>query len=51
RRACCRHLAAWMTSRVRPGAGERVEDRAPVDPAELTVSVDALVAGREGRQA
>ena len=41
----------WMTSRVRPGAGERVEDRAPVDPAELTVSVDALVAGREGRQA
>ena len=40
-----------MTSRVRPGAGERVEDRAPVDPAQLTVSVDALVAGREGRQA
>ncbi|MFD5383423.1 glycosyltransferase family 2 protein [Streptomyces sp. NPDC127074] len=51
RRACYRHLAAWMTSRVRPGAGERVEDRAPVDPALLTVSVDALVAGREGRQA
>ncbi|MEV0091295.1 glycosyltransferase [Streptomyces sp. NPDC050738] len=50
RRACRRHLAAWMTSRVRPGTGERVEDRAPVDPAELTVSVDALVAGREGRQ-
>jgi hypothetical protein len=40
-----------MTSRVRPGAGERVEDRAPVDPSLLTVSVDALVAGREGRQA
>ena len=51
RRACYRHLAAWMTSRVRPGAGERVEDRAPVDPGRLTVSVDALVAGREGRQA
>jgi hypothetical protein len=51
RRACYRHLASWMTSRVRPGAGERVEDRAPVDPAQLTVSVDALVAGREGRRA
>ncbi|MFJ7206481.1 glycosyltransferase family 2 protein [Streptomyces sp. NPDC098789] len=51
RRACYRHLAAWMTSRARPGAGERVEDRAPVDPALLTVSVDALVAGREGRPA
>ncbi|MGW3466753.1 glycosyltransferase family 2 protein, partial [Streptomyces olivaceoviridis] len=51
RRACYRHLAAWMASRARPGAGERVEDRAPVDPAGLTVSVDALVAGREGRTA
>ncbi|MER5948592.1 glycosyltransferase [Streptomyces sp. NPDC001904] len=50
RRACYRHLSAWMTSRVRPGAGERVEDRAPVDPAHLTVSVDDLVAGREGRR-
>ncbi|MFZ4150416.1 glycosyltransferase family 2 protein [Streptomyces pseudogriseolus] len=47
RRACHRHLAAWATSRVRPGAGERVEDRAPVDPAALDISVDALVAGRE----
>ncbi|MEV5418899.1 glycosyltransferase family 2 protein [Streptomyces albogriseolus] len=47
RRACYRHLAAWATSRVRPGAGERVEDRAPVDPAASAVSVDALVAGRE----
>ncbi|QNP66604.1 glycosyltransferase family 2 protein [Streptomyces genisteinicus] len=51
RRECRRHLAAWMTSRIRPGAGERVEDRAPADPARLTVSVDALVAGREGRRA
>ncbi|MGW1532098.1 glycosyltransferase family 2 protein [Streptomyces aureus] len=51
RRACFGHLASWMTSRVRPGAGERVEDRAPVDPDRLAVSVDALVAGREGRQA
>ena len=51
RRACYGHLASWMTSRVRPGAGERVEDRAPVDPDLLTVSVDALVAGREGRRA
>ncbi len=44
RRACYGHLAAWLTSRARPGAGERVEDRAPVDPARLTVAVDALVA-------
>ena len=51
RRACYRHLAAWMTSRARPGAGERVEDRAPVVPGGLAVSVDALVAGREGRSA
>ncbi|HEY8984306.1 MAG TPA: glycosyltransferase family 2 protein [Streptomyces sp.] len=50
RRACYRHLSAWASSRVRPGAGERVEDRAPVDPSLLTVSVDALVAGREGRR-
>ncbi|MFJ1730379.1 glycosyltransferase family 2 protein [Streptomyces sp. NPDC088254] len=50
RRACYGHLAAWMASRARPGAGERVEDRAPVDPALLTVSVDDLVAGRERRR-
>ncbi|MFF3607007.1 glycosyltransferase family 2 protein [Streptomyces sp. NPDC002463] len=51
RRACYRHLAEWASSRARPGgAGERVEDRAPVDPALLAVSVDALVAGREGRR-
>jgi glycosyltransferase involved in cell wall biosynthesis len=51
RRECYRHMGAWMTSRVRPGAGERVEDRAPVDPSALNVSVDSLVAGREGRRA
>jgi glycosyltransferase involved in cell wall biosynthesis len=51
RRACYRHLAAWMASRARPGAGERVEDRAPVAPGRLAVSVDALVAGREGKRA
>ncbi|MEU7599108.1 hypothetical protein AB0B79_39885, partial [Streptomyces sp. NPDC039022] len=50
RRACYRHLVAWMTSRTRPGAGERVEDRAPAGPGPSTVSVDDLVAGREGRQ-
>ncbi|MEV6977536.1 glycosyltransferase family 2 protein [Kitasatospora sp. NPDC093806] len=50
RRACYGHLADWAASRVRPGAGERVEDRAPVDPDRFEVSVDALVAGREGRQ-
>ncbi|MGJ5893742.1 glycosyl transferase [Streptomyces sp. V2] len=51
RRACFGHLAAWLTSRARTGGGERVEDRAPVDPSELSVSVDDLVAGREGRRA
>ncbi|MFF3641363.1 glycosyltransferase family 2 protein [Streptomyces sp. NPDC002564] len=51
RRACHRHLLTWLTSRARPGAGERVEDRTPVDPDRLDVSVDSLVAGREGRQA
>ncbi|MET9696765.1 glycosyltransferase family 2 protein [Streptomyces sp. NPDC006529] len=51
RRACHRHLAAWMASRVRPGAGERVEDRTPVDPDRFAVSLDALVAGRSGRKA
>ncbi|WP_433549015.1 glycosyltransferase family 2 protein [Streptomyces sp. CA-294286] len=49
RRACYGHLAAWLASRARPGAGERVEDRAPADPSGLSVSVDALVAGRESR--
>ncbi|MGW8761652.1 glycosyltransferase family 2 protein [Streptomyces sp. NPDC055815] len=51
RRACYRHLVEWATSRARPSAGERVEDRAPVDPARLTLSVDDLVAGREGGRA
>ncbi|MER7706400.1 glycosyltransferase family 2 protein [Kitasatospora sp. NPDC097605] len=51
RRECYRHLAAWAASRVRPGSGERVEDRAPVDPDRFAVSVDDLVAGREGRRA
>ncbi|MER5437871.1 glycosyltransferase family 2 protein [Streptomyces sp. NPDC002790] len=50
RAECYRHLAAWATSRARPGAGERVEDRAPVDPSQLDVSVDDLVAGRTGKQ-
>lgn len=51
RRACHRHLLSWMTSRLRPGAGERVEDRAPVAPASRPVDVDDLVAGRGGRRA
>ena len=46
RTECFRHLGAWLTSRAKPGAGERVEDRAPVDRPEL--SVDAIVAGRSG---
>lgn len=51
RRACYGHLSAWLGSRARPGAGERVEDRAPVDAGAAggSVSVDELVAGREGR--
>jgi hypothetical protein len=48
RTECYRHLGAWLTSRARPGAGERVEDRAPVDHPEL--SVDAIVAGRSGER-
>ncbi|MGW2305397.1 glycosyltransferase family 2 protein [Streptomyces sp. NPDC001809] len=48
RRACYGHLVAWATSRARPGAGERVEDRTPVDPDRLAVSLDDIVAGREG---
>ncbi|MFI6156362.1 glycosyltransferase family 2 protein [Kitasatospora sp. NPDC051170] len=50
RRECYRALGSWLTSRRRPGAGERVEDRAPVVPPEVAVSVDDLVAGREGRR-
>ncbi|MFJ8929811.1 glycosyltransferase family 2 protein [Streptomyces sp. NPDC102364] len=50
RRACYGHLAAWMSNRTRPGTGERVEDRTPVDPGLYEVSVDAVVAGREERQ-
>ncbi|MFJ9174600.1 glycosyltransferase family 2 protein [Streptomyces sp. NPDC102360] len=50
RAECYRHLAAWATSRARPGAGERVEDRAPVDPAQLDFSLDELVAGRAERR-
>ncbi|EGX56009.1 glycosyl transferase [Streptomyces zinciresistens K42] len=50
RRACYGHLAAWLASRARPGAGERVEDRAPVAEDGAAFCVDALVAGREGRR-
>jgi glycosyltransferase involved in cell wall biosynthesis len=49
RRECYRYLLQWLTSRVRPGAGERVEDRAPVVSGELNLTVDSIVAGREGR--
>ncbi|MFF9066712.1 glycosyltransferase family 2 protein [Streptomyces sp. NPDC014891] len=48
RRACYGHLVSWAASRARPGAGERVEDRTPVDPDRLAVSLDDIVAGREG---
>jgi glycosyltransferase involved in cell wall biosynthesis len=49
RRECTRYLLQWLISRVRPGTGERVEDRAPVVSGELNLTVDTIVAGREGR--
>ncbi|MET9260743.1 glycosyltransferase [Amycolatopsis sp. NPDC004079] len=50
RRACYLALVKWFTSRARPGGGgERVEDRAPVHAAELNLTVDRVVAGRERR--
>jgi glycosyltransferase involved in cell wall biosynthesis len=50
RRACYLALAEWFASRAKPGdAGERVEDRAPVAADELSLTVDQVVAGREGR--
>jgi glycosyltransferase involved in cell wall biosynthesis len=52
RRACYRHLADYLTSRVRPGAGQPMATqsapRAPREAAEL-VSVGAAVAGQESR--
>jgi glycosyltransferase involved in cell wall biosynthesis len=44
---CYRYLGEWLTSRSRPGAGERIEDRAPVAFGDFTV--DDIVPGREGR--
>ena len=57
RRECYRHLASWLTSRARPGAGQRVEDRPavvldalpPELAATLSTTVDSVVAGRERR--
>jgi hypothetical protein len=49
RRECYRYLGQWLVSRARPGAGERVEDRAPAATGEHARSVDSIVAGREGR--
>ncbi|MGW4397478.1 glycosyltransferase family 2 protein [Amycolatopsis nivea] len=50
RRACYLALVEWFASRARPGGGgERVEDRAPVHAAELNLTVDRVVAGRERR--
>ncbi|MEC3976532.1 glycosyltransferase family 2 protein [Amycolatopsis sp. H20-H5] len=51
RRQCYFALLQWAASRVRPGAGERVEDRAPVVSSELSLTVDTIVAGRESRSA
>ena len=52
RRECYRDLGQWLARRARPGAGERVEDRATVPVAtsdELTRAVQTIVAGRDGR--
>ncbi|TNC28611.1 glycosyltransferase family 2 protein [Amycolatopsis alkalitolerans] len=49
RRDCYRYLVEWLTARARPGSGERIEDRPPV---EFTgFDIDAVVPGREGRVA
>ena len=49
-RRAVRHLAAWMTSRARPGAGEPVEDRAPIDPGPKgsVAKTPSSPAGKEG---
>lgn len=49
RAECYRYLRQWLVSRARPGAGERIEDRAPVTGDELSLTVDSVVAGRDGR--
>jgi glycosyltransferase involved in cell wall biosynthesis len=49
RRQCYRHLALWMASRTLPGSSKRMEDRPPVPVDPTVLSVDAIVAGREGR--
>jgi len=49
KRACYRQLVRWLVSRARPRPSVRVEDRAPVDLADALRTVNAVVAGREGR--
>ena len=53
RRECYRHLARWVASRALPVAGRSVSGRAspagePASNAQPAISVDAVVAGREG---
>lgn len=49
RRLCYRYLAEWVTSRARPGRYRPAEEHVAVPPAPI--SVNAIVAGREGRPA
>jgi glycosyltransferase involved in cell wall biosynthesis len=47
RRECYRYLVEWLIARARPGSGERIEDRPPVDFTDF--DLDELVPGRQGR--
>jgi glycosyltransferase involved in cell wall biosynthesis len=46
RRECYRYLAQWFASRARPGRGPEPE---PASAALPVISVDSVVAGREGK--
>lgn len=48
RRECYRHLARWLASHVRPGAAGGND---PASAAHPDISVDSIVAGRQGKLA
>jgi glycosyltransferase involved in cell wall biosynthesis len=47
RHECFRHLARWLASRARPGRSGRAEELVPDREMYASISVDAIVAGRE----
>ena len=49
RRECYRCLTRWMASRVRPGHGRVTEEPEQHFETQHAISVEAVVAGREGR--